>query len=91
MNDFIENHKKKVEDGKEICFREVFFLARQWMSQGYYYKALAAYRIVQIVRQELNDIPELFFHDYNNVDVSKEIEVFTKCLVRIFKRFSLLF
>ena len=34
MNDFIENHKKKVEDGKEICFREDFFLANQWMSQG---------------------------------------------------------
>ena len=45
------------------------------MSQGYYSKALTAYRIVQIVRQELNDIPELSLHDYNNVDVSKEIEI----------------
>ena len=48
------------------------------MSQGYYSKALTAYRIVQIVRQELNDIPELSLHDYNNVDVSKEIEICKK-------------
>ena len=75
---FIENHKKEAEDEKQICFREVFFLASQWMSQGYYYKALTGYRIVQLVRQELKDIPELFLHDYNNVGVSKEIEICKK-------------
>ena len=36
MKDFIENHKKKAENGKEICFREVFFLASQWKIRGYY-------------------------------------------------------
>ena len=82
---FIEKHKKEADDEKQICFREVFFLASQWKAQGYYYKALTAYRIVQLVRQELKDIPELFLHDYNNVDVAKEIEFCTKCLVRIFK------
>ena len=81
----VELYKQKTNLQKEVCFREVFFLASQWKARGYYYKALTAYRIVDNVRRELDDVPELFLHDFNNVDVSKEMELCTTNLIRIFR------
>ena len=72
---------------RQICFRDAFFLASQWKMQGYFYKALMVYRIVEMIRQELNDIPELFLHDYNDVKVLNEIEFCSQKLSRIFSKF----
>ena len=68
-------HTEKISAQKELCFRDVFFLASKWKARGYYYKALTAYRIVEIFRRELKDVHELFLHDFNNVDVSNEMEI----------------
>ena len=78
-------HTEKKSAQKELCFREVFFLASKWKAQGYYYKALTTYRIVEMFRRELKDVPELFLHDFNNVDVSNEMEICSTNLIRIFK------
>ena len=85
VQSIITHHKGKIFLQDEICFREVFFISSQWKAQGCFYKALSAYRIIEMYRSELNDVPELFLHDYNNVDVTKEIELCSKNLIRIFK------
>ena len=75
--ELVDNNNKKTFCYNKICFREIFFLASQWKLKGSYRsygKALSAYRIVPMIRKELNDVPEIFLHDYNIVDVSKEIE-----------------
>ena len=87
---FIETHKAPnifPDFHREICFRDVFFLASQWKMQGYFYKSLMVYRIVEMIRREFNDVPELFLHDYNDVDVTKEIELCSKNLKQIFSKF----
>ena len=60
-------------------------MASQWKAQGFHYKAFTVYRMVEMIRRELNDVPELFLHNYNSVDVTKEIELCSKSLIRIFK------
>ena len=67
-------HKDNTQPQKILCFREVFFLASQWKARGCYYTALTQYRVIKMLRRQLNDVPELFLHDYNNVDLSKEMD-----------------
>ena len=66
-------HKNKIKPQKQVCFREVFFLASQWKARGRYKTALTQYRVIKMLHQQLNDVPELFLHDYNDVDLSNEI------------------
>ena len=56
---------------KEICFRDVFFLASQLKAQGYYYKAFAVYRIVDILRQ-------LYMVSLNNFSVISTLLILQK-------------
>ena len=70
----VARHKDHTQLQKEGCFREVFFLASQWKARGYYYIALTMYRVIKMLRRQLNNIPELFLHDFNNVDLVNKME-----------------
>ena len=80
----VARHKDNTEPQTELCFREVFFLASQWKSRGYYYTALTQYRVIKMLRKQLNDVPELFLQDFNNIDLLKEMEEcqFEKCEIQ---------
>ena len=75
---------------KEICYRDILYLASQWNAQGYYYKAFTAYRIVEVLRGDLGGYPEIFLHDFKDVDVRREKQICFRNLLRIFKLTQLL-
>ena len=74
MKWLVARHKDQSQLLREVCFKEVFFLASQWKSRGHYYTALTMYRVIKMLRRQLNDIQELFLHDFNDVDLVHEMK-----------------